>query len=222
MRIILVRPRHDANVGSVCRAMNNFGFNELFIVNPECKLGFEMILYAKRARGLLKKERIVGSLEEAVKGCDLVIGTTGVVNKYRKSIFKKCVSLKELPRKVTKKTCLVFGSEGTGLSKPELAACDLVCFIPTKPEYEVMNLSHAVTVVLYELIRGEQVDCLYEVADRKKVARLKKVFSKIVSKSKKVKDKKKVSAAFASVLSRSAVSDEEIQVLFSIFNELSD
>ena len=37
IRVVLVEPMYQGNVGSVARAMKNFGYTELVLVNP-CKL----------------------------------------------------------------------------------------------------------------------------------------------------------------------------------------
>lgn len=220
-RIVLVRPMHDSNVGSVCRAMKNFGFTELVLVSPECKLGFDAVLYAKHAKDVLQKAVKANSLDEAIRGCSVVVGTTGDLRKYSKDMFKNCIPLPELRKKIgSSKAALVFGNEGTGLTGEELKKCDLVCFIPTSDDYPVMNLSHAVAVALYELTKTSRQ--LYEPASRKKVLFMLKMFSKIVAKSKGVRDKKKILNAFSSVLQRSRPSDEEIQALFSLFKELAE
>ncbi|NUN11870.1 RNA methyltransferase [Candidatus Micrarchaeota archaeon] len=218
-RIVLVKPLHDSNVGSVCRVMKNFGFTELVIVQPECKLGFDALLYAKHARDVLQKARVVSSFKEAIKGYGVVVGTTGVLDKYSRQMFKNCVSITELSDKIgSRKACIVFGSEGTGLTDEELLECDLVAHIPTSDVYPVMNLSHAVAVTLYSIAAKEKF--LYAPADRKKVFYLEELFSSVVDKSKKVKDKKKIKQAFSSILKRSAISDDEIQALFSLFSEI--
>ena len=77
-RVVLVEPEHEGNVGAVARAMGNFAFDDLCMVNP-CPLGDEALKRAKHAGHILSKAAIVDTLDEAVKGCSLVVGTTGVV-----------------------------------------------------------------------------------------------------------------------------------------------
>ncbi len=76
VRIVLVEPGSEGNVGSVCRAMKNFGFNDLWLVRP-CRLGDFAKAMASHARDVLDEVITVNTLDEALQGCDLVVGTTG-------------------------------------------------------------------------------------------------------------------------------------------------
>jgi TrmH family RNA methyltransferase len=49
------------------------------------------------------------------------------------------------------KVGLVFGREDYGLFNEEIAACDIMLRIPTSESYLSLNLSHAVTIVLYSI-----------------------------------------------------------------------
>jgi tRNA G18 (ribose-2'-O)-methylase SpoU len=49
--------------------------------------------------------------------------------------------------------CLVFGSEGNGMSEPVLAACDEVAAIPMPSHVDSLNVSHAAAAFLYEACR---------------------------------------------------------------------
>jgi len=76
IRVVLVEPMYQGNVGSVARAMKNFGYSDLVLVNP-CKLEGEARAMSSHARDVLEGARIVSTLEEAVKGANLRIGTRG-------------------------------------------------------------------------------------------------------------------------------------------------
>ena len=90
MRFVLVRPEHDMNVGAVCRAIKNFGFAELWLVDPQCKLGLEAKKYAKHSEEVLQNARKAGSLKEAVAGCDAAVGTTGVPVRLCSEAISSC------------------------------------------------------------------------------------------------------------------------------------
>jgi len=212
-----VEPEHEINLGSVARAMENFGAGELWLVRPRARRGFEAKMFAKHAWPLLQKAKKAGKLEDAVKGCSFVAGTTGVPRRYWKGI-KNCITPRELAEKIKagEKIAVIFGSEGRGLGKADLGKCGAVVSVPTSKKYPVMNLSHAVAVVLYELNSGNAAaGPLYLPAPKKKVARLEKMFKEIVSSAPAVRDKEKVARAFGQILSRGRPGDDEVQALFA-------
>ena len=151
--MVLVEPRVDGNVGAVARAMANFGFRELCMVNP-CTLTDEAFKRAKHANYILKEATIVSSFEDAIADCFHVVGTSGIVTAGEKHYIRIPLTPKEFTDRlegVEEKIALVFGREDMGLSQEQLARCDLLVSIPSHEEYPILNLSHAVTIVLYEL-----------------------------------------------------------------------
>lgn len=156
LRIVLVEPMYKGNIGSVARVMKNFGLTDLALVNP-CALGIEAQAMASHAKDVLENARICRTVEEAVEGCDVIIGTTGA------RAFKKCDHIRTpmlLPTEIRRqleifgketKTAVLFGREDHGFSNEELAACTMITTIPTHHIYPVMNISHAVGVMAYEL-----------------------------------------------------------------------
>ncbi len=221
VRIVLVRPEHDLNVGSVCRAMKNFGFCELWIVSPKCRLGFEAKKFAKHSEDVLESARVVKALCEAVEGCDAVIGTTGVTNRFRGRLFKNCIPVSGLYAKICKlgSVAIVFGSESTGLGEEEINACDVMATIPTAPQHRVLNLSHSVAVVLYQLSldkarkKPASATRLYAPAPKQSLEKLQELFLDAVRSSPTVRDKKKVAMAFNRVVRRALPSREEVSTL---------
>lgn len=154
IRVILVEPMYQGNVGSVARAMKNFGYTDLVLVNP-CKLEGEARAMSSHARDVLEGARITSTLEEAVKGTDLRIGTTGVASlKTGEHIRLPLYTPRELKERL--KACngtiaILFGREDSGFTNDELKSFDMLITVPTAEIYPIMNLSHAVAVVLYEL-----------------------------------------------------------------------
>lgn len=152
-RIVLVRPENEGNIGAVARSMANFDFDELCMVSPTW-IGDEARRRAKHGNFILDDAVIVDSFESAVEGCDVVVGTTGVRNLGEKKFLRNYETPRDFATRVARtrrKYALVFGPEGLGLYNEELSKCDAVISIPTKGEYPVLNLSHAVTVLLYDL-----------------------------------------------------------------------
>lgn len=223
VRVVLVEPKWDLNVGSICRAMKNFGFSELYLVNPHAKLGPEAVKFSKHAKDVLEGAKKVKTMDAAFKGCTVVVGTTGIVKRFGKKILKKCTSSRNLKKKLSRgdKVAIVFGNEERGLSDDFLGECDFVAFIPTHPQYPVLNLSHAVAVMLYELYasRGEiELKKTREpVAPRERMAKLEELFLEFAKSNKTIRDPKKVATAFKRILRRSRPSEKEVQALFPAF-----
>ena len=96
VRVVLVRPEYSMNVGMASRAAKNFAVTDVAFVNPQCAIDLEALKYAKHSKEVLDNAKTYASLQEAVAGFDLVIGTTGVLQRFISSL-KTCVSLPELP-----------------------------------------------------------------------------------------------------------------------------
>jgi TrmH family RNA methyltransferase len=162
LRVVLVEPMYDGNVGSAARAMKNFGFHDLVLVNP-CKIDDFGRAMASHARDVLEGARVVRTLEEAVAGVNLVVGTTGkrLENEERHlrlHLRVPCLSPAQLKDKLDGKNgevALLLGREDIGLTNDELMICDMVVSIPTSEDYPIMNLSHAAALLFYELSRVE-------------------------------------------------------------------
>ena len=145
VRVVLVGPKFEGNVGAVARCMANFDVTELYLVNP-CELGDTAFNRSKHGSQILENAVTVTSMEEAVDGCFLVIGTSVPVREFAESA-----------RGYDEKIALVFGREDIGLLQTELNRCDVLITIPASEEYPIMNLSHSVGVVLYEMFQSEHV-----------------------------------------------------------------
>jgi len=154
-RIILVSPKHDGNVGAVVRSMGNFGFNELYLVSP-CEITEEAYKRAKHAGDILRRAKIVESLDQAIEGCDLIVGTSGIVTAGEKHYVRIPIAPREFAERMKEydeSVAILFGPEDTGLFQEDLMRCDILVNIPSSEEYPILNLSHAATVVMYELFQ---------------------------------------------------------------------
>lgn len=151
--VILVEPRYDGNIGSVARAMKNFGFKDLILVNPP-EIGSEGRRNSMHARDILENARSVDSFDDVVGEYDFLVGTTAQVagdgNPLRNPVFPDgLANAVESEGKIG----LCFGREDYGLLNDEIDRCDVLVTIPTNREYPTLNLSHAVCVILYALNR---------------------------------------------------------------------
>jgi len=155
--IILVNPKYTGNVGSVCRAMENFGFEKLVLVNP-CELSEGAGIMAVHAKETLEGAETVESFDEVRKKYDLLVATTAVGTAKDDYFLRMTLKPSELKQKlegVSGDIGIVFGPEDDGLSNELIEQCDFAVTIPTSEKYRAMNLSHSVAVVLYELSKIE-------------------------------------------------------------------
>lgn len=151
--IILVEPKYGGNVGAVARTMMNFGFNNLLLVNP-CPLDDECYARAVHAYSILDDAKILNSFEGVTNSLDYLVATSSIETKSDKKHLRNPVFLQDFTSHIFEiegKVGIVFGREDYGLYNPEIAACDIMLRIPTKDEYLSLNLSHAVSLVLYTL-----------------------------------------------------------------------
>ena len=162
LRVVLVQPLYEGNVGSVARAMKNFGFRDLVMVNP-CRIEDFGLAMASHARDVLQMSKSFSSLGEAIEGANLVVGTTGkrldlAQHHLRLHLRVPCLTPAELAGKLQGMdgtVALLLGREDCGLNSDELALCDMLVSIPTSKDYPVMNLSHSAAVLFYELRIGK-------------------------------------------------------------------
>lgn len=152
---MLVNTRNPLNIGAAARAMSNFGFPHLRVVNP-FELAFREARSAVGAAPLLAQAEEFKSLEEAVADCSLVVGTSAL---SRRDPQHKVRDLQEGARLIRKRlfagrVALLFGSEKRGLSNEDLSHCHWLLRIPTREEHRSMNLGQGVAVCLYELARN--------------------------------------------------------------------
>ena len=157
LRIVLVRTRNPLNIGAAARAMSNFGALSLRLVTPYDK-AFREAVSAVGAEPLLVAAEEFASVEEAVRDCSLVVGTTAVGNRELQHEFcwLENGAKKILRTLAASRVAVLFGSEKTGLSNRDLSHCHWLLGIPTREEHRSMNLAQAVAVVVYELSRSRQ------------------------------------------------------------------
>jgi TrmH family RNA methyltransferase len=151
--VILVNPKYSGNVGSIARVMMNFGFEELRIVGDKNIINNEAYMMAVHAREILDNAKFYKTFDEAIEDLDFVIATSGARGGDR-NLKRVPITPKELADKILEvkgNVGIVFGREDDGLRNDEIDKCDLLVSIPTSEKYPIMNLSHAVAVILYEV-----------------------------------------------------------------------
>src|SRR6266404_692177 len=157
LHVVLVRPRNPLNIGAAARAMSNFGFSSLRLVNPYA-FAFREARSAVGASEVLENASEHESLTEAIEDCWLVVGTTAARHRELQQALKTPATAAALIRKrlASGNVALLFGSEKTGLSADDLSHCHFIVRIPTTGNIS-MNLGQAVAVCLYELSREEKI-----------------------------------------------------------------
>jgi len=156
IRIVLIRPTHPGNVGAVARAIKNMQLESLYLVSPEEFPSPEATARAAGAGDILERAAVCDSLDEAIKGCHLVIGTTARMRRIEWPELDPAACARTLLAGSRQgPVALLFGQERMGLTTPELDRCQYVVTIPSNPEHPVLNLACAVQILAYEIYRAE-------------------------------------------------------------------
>ena len=154
LKVVLVEPSGPINVGSIARLCSNFEINELRIVDPKCDIfSLEAKKMALKGQKYIDNCKIFNSIEQSIFDCDLVLATCGRIDlsndiKYESTegISTWISSFKEINN-----IGILFGREDRGLSNSELLFAHKIFNIKTSQNYPSLNLSHAVSIILYEL-----------------------------------------------------------------------
>jgi TrmH family RNA methyltransferase len=148
----LVAPRNPLNIGAAARAMSNFGFGRLRLVNPY-HVAFQEARSAVHAHEILRDAEEFATLADAIADCSLVVGTTSLGHRELQHTLRPLEYAGKLLRKrlAAAPVALLFGSEKFGLSNEDMSYCHWLLRIGTEGS---MNLGQAVAVCLYELVRN--------------------------------------------------------------------
>jgi tRNA/rRNA methyltransferase len=155
--VLLVNPLQLGNVGSVARAMMNMGLSHLKLVGNMDLSALECRKMAMHATDILDQARIFDDFESAVAEEQILVGTTSVRGRKKRTPVQTVRSMAEIIREyaVSQRICLVFGPERKGLSEAQLACCQYLVTIPASPEFPTLNLAQSVMVLAYEIYTAE-------------------------------------------------------------------
>jgi TrmH family RNA methyltransferase len=152
--IVLFHPNFLGNIGSVARAMKNFGFSDLRLVNPPSNYkDAEARMMAVGAFDLLKKCTVFGDVSSCVEEAALVYGTTSGRQRSQNLLTLQEAAAEAAKASHDNRIVFLFGDEKNGLGNDELARCHRLVHISTNPLFSALNLAQAVGTVAYELTR---------------------------------------------------------------------
>lgn len=160
VRLVLVEPEGKINFGHVLRLSRNFGIDDICVVNPKFDIrDREVVEFAAGGAGLVDRVRLASDLAECLAGTDFSVCTTAIAGAPDDPL-RQAVSPRAIPLLIPRgsRVALVFGRESVGLTRSELARCSLISTLETPSDYNVLNLSHAVAIYLYELLAREHGD----------------------------------------------------------------
>ncbi|MFI8465433.1 tRNA (cytosine(32)/uridine(32)-2'-O)-methyltransferase TrmJ [Stutzerimonas stutzeri] len=153
IRVVLVNTSHAGNIGGAARAMKNMGLSRLVLVDPEDFPSPNAVARASGATDILDSARVVATLEEALAGCSLVLGTSARDRRIPWPLLdpRECASVSVEQSAGGGEVALVFGREYAGLTNEELQRCQYHVHIPSDPQFSSLNLAAAVQVLAYEV-----------------------------------------------------------------------
>ena len=151
--IVLVEPQLAENVGTVARAMLNFGLNDLRLVEPRAQwLGENAMAAASGAGIVLEEAKVFKTTELAVADLHTVYAMTGRQRDMTKMKMSPNFAVRKMYGDVVKgkRPGVLFGPEASGLNNDNIALADAIVEIPTNSTFKSLNLAMAVLLLGYE------------------------------------------------------------------------
>jgi len=230
--VVVVEAETPGNVGTIARAMKNFGLSELKLVDPpELDPDGEAYGFAGHAREDVLPNAETVTFEEIVEnyhtvGCTAITGEDS--RRHVRFPFKTPLELRESLRTVEAQTALVFGREGRGLHNHEIEQLDEVCSIPASDEYPVLNLGQAATIILYELreltVDETQLPDVERVrADEPDIERLYEYFADFLdAQNYNERKRAKTQRLMRRLIGRAHPTDREVHTLLGVFRQATN
>jgi tRNA/rRNA methyltransferase len=153
LRFVLVNTSSPGNIGSAARAIKTMGFSELVLVNPrfpDAVRADEAVAFASGAADVLQNARVVGSVEEALQGCNFAAAVSARLREFSPPVVAPRALAGQLSREAGLNAALLFGNERFGLPNEVVQKCQALINIPANPDYSSLNLAQAVQVLAYE------------------------------------------------------------------------
>ena len=226
---ILNKPQLSENIGACARAMKNFNFSKLIVIQPKPLFPNDKIIATSvGAQDIIKKTKVYQQIEPAIKNIDCLISTTA--RSRNKNI--KHINLNDLKKiDFTKKIAFMFGPEASGLSNNDISYSNFVLKIPSNPKFKSLNLSHSLIIVaqiLFQLLNFRKQK--YSKSKKINLASKKEINAMMnlcISKLEKINfftpsEKKSIMLEnLRNIFYRMELSEKETRILSSVFANLS-
>jgi tRNA/rRNA methyltransferase len=224
--VVLVEPQSAGNIGSVARVMKNMGLSRLILVNPMTGLAPEAYHRACGADEILAGCLQLASLPEALAPFNLVVGTSSRSVGWIPRVYRPAELAEHLATLGEQEIALVFGAERTGLTNDQLHLCRLLVTIPTNPNFESLNLAHAVAIVAYELYQRFEAMPLGRKLELAETAELEGLFEHLEQCLLEIKfldenNPKRIMATLRQILSRADLEERDVRILRGILRQWS-
>ena len=148
---ILHKPQLSENIGACARAIKNFSFNKLLLINPKPVFPNDKIIATSvGARDIVKKAKVFNNLEDALSKIDILIATSA---RFRNKNIKH-ITLSDIKKiDFSKQIGFLFGSEASGLSNNEVSYADYTLQIPSNEKFRSLNISHSL-IIIAQIVNG--------------------------------------------------------------------
>ena len=219
--VAFVEPKFPGNIGFIARAMANFEFENLILVNPG-EIKEDAYRFAKHGKRIIERAIIMNDFDELRNFLDYAIATSGIDTQSPKKFKRIAVTPEELADKIRKmegKIGIIFGRENYGLYNDEIEKCDLLVRIPSSSNYPVLNVSHAAAIILYEIYKKGSESLDRPVAENFELDLLTKNFSEILKIINFPEHKRKnTEVMFRRIIGRATLSKWEFHSLMGLMN----
>ena len=226
---ILHKPQLSENIGACARAMKNFNFSKLIIINPKPSFPNDKIIATSvGAQDIIKKAKVYNHLSQALKKTDCLISTTA---RFRNKNIKH-IKLNELNKiDFKKRISFLFGSEASGLSNNEVSFSNYVLQIPTNPNFKSLNLSHSLIIIASAIFSQlNQKKMKYSKSKKIKKASREEIYAMLnlcinhlekINFFKPIEKRPKMLENLRSIFYKMDLSDKETRILSSVFASLA-
>ena len=225
---ILHKPQLSENIGACARAIKNFNFKKLVLINPKPTFPNDKILATSvGAKDIINQSKKYDNLEKALGKIDILIATSA---RFRNKNIKH-INLDDLKKiNFKKKIGFLFGSEASGLSNNEVSYANYTLQIPTNPGFGSLNLAMAVNIICYEWFINfhkkvsTKIKKNIVLADKEKLKKFKKFLIDNIHETGffKNKDFEKLETNVKNIFSKSLLTNKELLILYGIIKSLKN
>ncbi len=232
--VVLYEPLDDINIGSVVRAAQNFGVDDVRLVRPRVADPERISISAPNAAKAVAALKHFDDLGAALADATRVFGATARTRSAA-GLVADPPQAARLGDEAEGRVALLFGREDHGLPNEALDLCDVQITIPTSPNYRSLNLAQAVLLVLWEMFRATELDHApagapvelrsdFTPADRGQLERMFGEAHRALDAVGFIKygDGEHLMRSIRSVFSRARLDERELSIWFGVFKEIQN